>query len=305
MKILVTGGAGFIGSNIIDSYILNGHDVVVLDNFYSGKKEYINPKATFYEMDVTDKKISDIFSKERFDIVNHHAAQMNVRLSVEDPIFDAKINVLGILNLLENCRKYGVKKFIFASSGGAVYGDQDKYPISEDAKRKPYSPYGMSKKISEDYIDYFHRIYGLKYTNLRYPNVYGPRQNPHGEAGIVAIFLDLLINNQNVKIYGDGTQIRDYIFISDVVKANNIVLNKGDNNSFNVGTGVPTNVNQIYEKLKKITNSNGVSVNVSKKEGDVMKNYLNSGKAKSFLDWEHKIDLDQGLKLTYEWFRTK
>jgi len=305
MKILVTGGAGFIGSSIVDSYILNGHDVVVLDNLYSGRREFVNKKAIFYERDITDKKISDIFKKEKFDIVNHHAAQMNVRFSVEDPLFDAKVNVLGILNLLENCRKYDIRKFIFASSGGAVYGDQNSYPISEETDRKPDSPYGMSKKISEDYIDYFHRKNGLKYTNLRYPNVYGPRQNPHGEAGIVAIFLSLLKDNNNVQIFGDGNQIRDYVFVSDVVKANNIVLNKGDNNSFNIGTGIPTTVNKIYEKIKKITHSKGYAVNVPKKEGDVFKNYLNCKKAERLLGWKYKVDLDEGLKLTYEWFKNK
>jgi len=304
MKILVTGGAGFIGSHIVDSYISKGHDVVILDNLYSGNKENINKKAVFYQMDVTDKNISKIFEKEKFDVVNHHAAQMNVRFSVENPLFDANVNVLGILNLLDNCKKYRVKKFIFASSGGAVYGDKDKYPISEEESRRPDSPYGMSKKISEDYINYYHRTCGLKYICLRYPNVYGPRQTPHGEAGVIAIFLGLLLQDKDVQIYGDGGQIRDYIFVSDVVEVNNLALSN-DNNYFNVGTGVPTSVNQIYRKLKEISKSKGNYVNVPKKEGDVMKNYINSDKARKLLGWKYKIDLDEGLRLTYEWFKNK
>ena len=303
MKILVTGGAGFIGSHVVDSYIFLGHDVVIVDNLSTGKKEFINPKAKFYHLDLLDTKLEDIFKKERFDIVNHHAAQMNVRHSVEDPLFDARVNILGTLNVLENCRKYDLKKIIFASSGGAVYGDQEFYPIKEDVERKPNSPYGMSKKICEDYLSYFNYNHNLKFTALRYPNVYGPRQNPHGEAGVVSIFLSLLMENKNVQIYGNGNQTRDYVFVQDVVNANNLVLSKGDNEFFNVSTGIPTNVNQIYEKLKLMTESKSKAVNIEQKVGDVLRNYLSWDKARSILNWNYKVSLDEGLDLTYKWFK--
>ncbi len=304
MKILVTGGAGFIGSQIVDSYIDSGHDVVILDNLSSGKKEFINKKARFYYLDILDKKLEKIFEKENFDVVNHHAAQMNVRRSVEDPLYDSKINILGTLNILENCLKYNIKKIIFASSGGAVYGDQKIYPIKEEFERKPNSPYGMSKKFCEDYLSYFNRNYGLKFVSLRYPNVYGPRQNPYGEAGVVSVFLSLLIKGNNVTIYGDGEQIRDYIFINDVVAANNFALHKGKNDFINIGTGVPISVNEIYKKLKTITNSKGKTTHVKKKVGDVLINYLNSEKAKKILGWEPKVSIDEGLRLTYKWFES-
>lgn len=303
MKILVTGGAGFIGSHIVDSYLSNGHEVVIVDDLSTGKKEFINNKAKFYKLSIVDKDLKYVFKKEKFDIVNHHAAQMNVRFSVEDPLFDAKTNVLGTLNILENCRKYNVKKVIFASSGGAVYGNKERYPIKEDVERKPNSPYGMSKKTCEDYLFYFNNNHGLNFTSLRYPNVYGPRQNLHGEAGVVAVFMGLLMQNKNVKIYGDGEQIRDYIYVKDVVDANNIVLDKGNNDCFNIGTGIPTTVNHIYKKSKKIIGSKGDGVNVAPKEGDVLKNYLDCEKAKSLLKWQYKVKLDEGLNLTYEWFK--
>jgi len=303
MKILVTGGAGFIGSHIVDSYILKGHDVVVIDNLYSGKREFINKKAVFYGMDIVDEKLGDVFKREKFDVINHNAAQMSARFSINSPIFDAKVNVLGILNLLENCRKYDVKKFIFASSGGAIYGEPNILPISENSKKKPISPYGMAKKISEDYLDYFYRMYDLNYLSLRYPCVYGPRQNVKGEVNVIAVFMDLLLKNENVQIYGDGEQIRDYIFISDVVEANNVALYRGDNDTFNIGTGVPTTVNQVYNKIKIITQSIGSGVGVDKGKDDVRKNYLDCKKAKEFLDWRYKVDLDSGLKLTYDWFK--
>src|SRR3989344_5510689 len=260
MKILVTGGAGFIGSHIVDSYILKGHDVVVIDNLYSGKREFINKKAVFYGMDIVDEKLGDVFKREKFDVINHNAAQMSARFSINSPIF-------------------------------------------ENSKKKPISPYGMAKKISEDYLDYFYRMYDLNYLSLRYPCVYGPRQNVKGEVNVIAVFMDLLLKNENVQIYGDGEQIRDYIFISDVVEANNVALYRGDNDTFNIGTGVPTTVNQVYNKIKIITQSIGSGVGVDKGKDDVRKNYLDCKKAKEFLDWRYKVDLDSGLKLTYDWFK--
>ena len=220
MKIIVTGGAGFIGSHIVDAYCALGHDVVILDNFSSGKIENCNPKARIITMDITAEAINNLFEKERFDVLNHHAAQMDVRVSVNDPQFDASTNILGGLNLYEAAKKNGVKKIIFASSGGTVYGEQQEFPASEDHPKQPLSPYGISKLANEHYLYYYKQEYGISSVILRYANIYGPRQNPHGEAGVVAIFTNKLLAGQEPVINGDGLQTRDYVFVSDVVQAN-------------------------------------------------------------------------------------
>ena len=224
MKILVTGGAGFIASQIADAFIDEGNDVFILDNLSTGFEKNVNPKATFIKKDIGDKSLSELFEKEKFDVVNHHAAQMDVRRSVADPAFDANTNILGTINLLQNCIKTGVKKFMFASTGGAVYGEQEYYPADEKHPTSPLSPYGISKLAVEKYLFFYNAQYKLNYTILRYANIYGPRQNPFGEAGVVAIFSTKLLKNEQPVINGSGKQTRDYVFVGDVVKANLITL---------------------------------------------------------------------------------
>ena len=247
MIILVTGGAGFIGSHIADRYIGLGHKVVILDNLSSGNLENVPSEGTFIEGDITDReRVLQIFNDYRIEVVNHHAAQMDVRKSVEDPAYDATVNILGTLNLLEAACQAGVEKFIFASTGGAIYGEQDQYPADERHATNPISPYGVSKLAAEKYIHYYHAQYGLRYFILRYSNVYGPRQNPHGEAGVVAIFCKALANNGQVTINGDGLQSRDYVYVGDVVEANVMALEQEANLLCNVGTGVETDVVTLY-----------------------------------------------------------
>src|SRR5574341_55980 len=227
MRILVTGGAGFIGSHLVDRLIQEGHEVSIVDDLSTGKKKNVNPKAAFYKLDILSPKVERVFKKERPEALFHHAAQMDVRRSVKDPIFDGQVNILGTLNLLEQAVKAGTKRVIFASSGGAVYGDQERFPAGEDHPARPISPYGISKLAGEHYLYYYGRTYGLQWTSLRYANVYGPRQDPFGEAGVVAIFALKLLQNEQPVINGTGKQTRDYVAVDDVVEANMTVLNSG------------------------------------------------------------------------------
>jgi UDP-glucose 4-epimerase len=300
LNILVTGGAGFIGSNVVDRYIELGHNVVIVDNLSTGKKSNLNPKAVFYKVDVQDR-LDKIFEKHKFDIVNHHAAQMDVRKSVEDPLFDAKVNILGIINVLENCVKHKVRKVIFISSGGVVYGQPKKMPPNEDFPYAPESPYGVSKVTSEFYLRYYSAVHGLNFTALRYSNVYGPRQNPEGEAGVVAIFSRQMLKNGTCKIFGDGKQTRDYVFVGDVVEANVAALTKGEGNSFNIGTGVRTSVLDLFNRLAKITGYKILPDYMPARKGELLENYLDASKAKKTLAWSPKISIDDGLKRTAEW----
>ncbi|NIA30353.1 MAG: NAD-dependent epimerase/dehydratase family protein [Actinobacteria bacterium] len=301
MKILVTGGAGFIGSNIVDAYIAAGHDVVVLDNLSTGRIKNLNKKAEFAQLDIQDD-LSALFSKHKFDIVNHHAAQMDVRRSVEDPIFDARTNVLGFINILQNCARSGVKKVIFASSGGAIYGEQDYFPADENHKTQPYSPYGITKLVGEKYLFFYNLTYNLNYVVLRYANVYGPRQNPHGEAGVVAIFIKKLLDGEQPFINGNGEQTRDFVFVRDVVKANVLALDYEQSDIFNVGTGVETNVNQLYQAINKLTGKNMPEKHAPAKEGEQMRSVVDHSKIQTLLGWKQDYDLEQGLKETVEYF---
>lgn len=306
MKILVTGGAGFIASHIVDAYINLGHDVVIVDNLSSGRREFINKKAKFYKADIRDRdKIKDIFTKERPEVLNHHAAQISVRESVLDPINDAEINILGLLNLLEAGRKNGVKKIIFASSGGVVYGEAKQIPTHEDYNPlQPLSPYGVSKLASEYYLNFYYTTYGIQYFALRYSNVYGPRQNPHGEAGVVAIFSLKLLNGEIPIINGDGKQTRDYVYVGDVVEANKIALTSSEGGVFNIGTGIETNVLEIYQNIKEITGSSVSAKHGPAKSGEQKRSCLDSRLAAEKLDWKAKINLDEGLKKTIEYFKS-
>jgi UDP-glucose 4-epimerase len=305
MKILVTGGAGFIGSNIVDALINNGHEVSVVDDLSSGSIENLNPRAKFYELDIRDQSIERIFKENHFDVVNHHAAQMDVRKSVADPIFDASVNIVGSLNLLQNSLKYGVKKIIFASTGGAIYGEQDYFPADELHPTRPLSPYGIAKLSVEKYLFYYKVVHGLEHVILRYANIYGPRQNPHGEAGVVAIFTSKMLSGGQPVINGDGKQTRDYTFVGDVVRANLLALEYEGSDIFNIGTGKETDVNHLFFKLKELTNSQCEERHGDAKAGEQMRSVIDYSKAERMLRWKPAVSLEEGLRITVEYFKNK
>jgi len=305
MKILITGGAGFIASHIAERYIELGHEVVIVDNLVTGKRENLPLKAIFYEVDICDSKLSKIFEKEKPDIVNHHAAQMDVRKSVDDPIYDATVNVLGGLNVMQNCVKHDVQKVIFASTGGAIYGEQDYFPADENHALRPLSPYGITKLTTEKYLYFYQQSYGLKYTILRYANVYGPRQNPHGEAGVVAIFSTKILKGEQPVINGDGKQTRDYIYVGDVVKAGEIALNSADNKIYNIGTGFETDVNVLFNKIKEAMGKDVPEVHGPAKAGEQLRSVLDASLIQKEQGWKPNVSLDNGLKMTVEFFQNK
>jgi len=311
-KVLVTGGAGFIGSHVVDGYLKEGWEVVVVDDLSSGKKEQINVRANFYKLNITDKRLKEIFKKEKFDLINHHAAQINVRASVKDPVFDAKQNIIGSLNLLENCKDFGVKNFIFISSGGAIYGNVSFLPVKETHPKSPLSPYGVSKLTIELYLYFYRKSFDLNYVSLRYANIYGPRQDPFGEAGVVAIFSNKMLKGNVPTIFGDGQQTRDYVFIDDVVEANLLAskkiekLNKKeiistDDLTYNIGTGKEVSVKSLYKKLAILAKFENSPHYSEPREGEVRRICLDPAKARKELGWRPKTPLDEGLKKTVEW----
>ena len=303
MKILVTGGAGFIASHITDAIINEGHSVTVVDNLSTGFEKNVNPKAKFVKADIVDSSLLQLFEKEKFDVVNHHAAQMDVRKSVADPSFDANTNILGTINLLQCCIKTGVKKFMFASTGGAVYGEQSYYPADEIHPTAPLSPYGISKLAVEKYLFFYKSQYDFKYTVLRYANIYGPRQNSKGEAGVVAIFSTKLLANEQPIINGTGKQTRDYVFVGDVVKANLITLKDDACDIYNVGTAKETDVNELFSKLNKLAGSNKEEKHGPAAPGEQMRSVITSEKLFKKFNWKPSTTLDNGLKETVEYFR--
>lgn len=303
MKILVTGGAGFIASQITDAFINEGHQVVILDDLSTGFEKNINPKAKFVKANICDKSIDKLFNEEKFDVVNHHAAQMDVRRSVKDPEFDATTNILGTINLLQNCVKYSVKKFMFASTGGAVYGEQDYFPADEKHSQQPKSPYGISKLAVEKYLFFYHSEYKLNYSILRYANIYGPRQNPFGEAGVVAIFSTRLLKGDQPVINGDGKQTRDYVFVGDVVKANVLALNDQASDVYNIGTGIETDVNQLFNYINVITKAGKVEKHGPAAAGEQLRSVITSDKLFTKFGWRPSTKLEDGLKATVEFFR--
>jgi UDP-glucose 4-epimerase len=305
MKIVVTGGAGFIASHIVDAYIKAGHNVSVIDNFSTGKKENLNPKATLYEMDINDEKINDIFIKEKFDILNHHAAQLDLRFSVKSPIIDAKTNIIGSLNLYEAALSSGIKKIIFASSGGTVYGEQSYFPADEQHPTHPTSPYGIAKLINEHYLYYYKEVHQIDYVALRYANIYGPRQNSLGEAGVIAIFADKMLRNEQPVINGDGLNSRDYVFVSDVVEANIFALNENFSGIFNISTGIETNVNYLFNKLRSLINPGCKELHGEAKTGEQRRSVCSNKKINSFCGWFPKVKLEDGIEKTVEFFKTK
>jgi len=305
LKILVTGAAGFIASQIADAFINEGHSVFVLDNLSTGFEHNVNKKATFIKKDIGDKSLSELFEKEKFDVVNHHAAQMDVRRSVADPAFDANTNILGTINLLQNCVKTGVKKFMFASTGGAVYGEQDYFPADEKHPTSPLSPYGISKLAVEKYLFFYAAQYKLNYTILRYANIYGPRQNPFGEAGVVAIFSTRLLKGEQPTINGSGEQTRDYVFVGDVVKANLLGLSDDKSDIYNIGTGKETNVNELYGMINKIVGKGQEENHGPAAAGEQMRSVITSDKLFKRFNWRPATPIEEGLKKTVEFFKER
>lgn len=304
MKVLVTGGAGFIGSNVVDLYIERGYDVVVVDNLSTGRESNLNPRAKLYKLDIRSSEITEVFERERPDYINHHAAQIDVRRSVTEPIFDADININGSINLLENARRVGVRRFIYISSGGAVYGEPEYLPCDEAHPINPICPYGASKHVVEHYLYMYKEIHDLDYSVLRYANVYGPRQDPLGEAGVVAIFTGKMLAGEQVVINGDGEQTRDFIYVGDCAAAN-LMVTEGENVSgiYNLGSGVATSINEIFSTLKDVTAYQNPPIHGPAKLGETRHIYLTAEKAKQELGWQPTIGLLDGLERTVEYTR--
>lgn len=305
MKVLVTGGAGFIGSHIVDLLIEHNHCVVVVDDLSSGKRENLNPAAKFYELDLCDEKIEEIIMEEKPEVVYHQAAQVSVARSVREPLFDAQVNILGAVRLLESCVKANVGKIVFSSSGGTVYGEVPGVPARETDSFSPMSPYGITKMCFEYYLNFYHHEHGLKYTVLRYGNVYGPRQDPHGEAGVVAIFSQLMLDGKTPKINGDGLYYRDYVYVEDVAAANMAAMNRGDCEAINVGTARPIDVVEIFEEIKKASGFIGDAEYGPARPGDLRRSVLDVSKAASVIEWTPKVSFEEGIKNTVGYFRDR
>ena len=303
MKILVTGGAGFIGSHVVDACLAAGHQVDVLDDLSSGRRSNVASGARLFVHDIRSEAAADLIKAECYETIIHHAAQMDVRRSVADPALDASVNLLGLLNLMEAGRSAGLQKVLFASTGGALYGEPESGPQPENHPTRPMSPYGIAKLTSEHYLYYYEQVYGIAFVALRYGNVYGPRQNPHGEAGVVAIFAQRLLDGQLVTINGDGRQTRDYVYVTDVAQANLSALEyTGPSQAFNIGTGTETDVLTLLEQLRTAL---GLSTRVRHgpaKSGEQMRSVLDCSQAQAHLHWDSKVGMLEGLTLTGRWF---
>ncbi|MBN2312181.1 MAG: NAD-dependent epimerase/dehydratase family protein [Candidatus Hydrogenedentes bacterium] len=298
MKILVTGGAGFIGSHVVDAYIERGHDVVVVDNLATGSRDNLNPKAAFVEIDIGSDQLGAVFAEHAPEVVNHLAAQIDVRLSVEKPLFDAQTNVLGSINVLQNCVDHGVGKFIFASTGGAIYGDAATLPASEEQTPRPLCHYGVAKYCVENYIRLYGTLHGLRYTILRFPNVYGPRQNPRGEAGVCAILTGLMLEGKTPVLYGHGQPLRDYVYVGDIARANALALDAGDGEVLNLGSGKGASVLDIFNGLKEILAFDQEPRLEPLRPGEVENNYITGDRAAAVLGWRPEVELRDGLART-------
>jgi UDP-glucose 4-epimerase len=303
LKILVTGGAGFIGSHLVDGFLEAGHEVVIVDNLYTGRMKNVNSQAIFYLLDIRSQELEKVFQLEGIDAVCHQAAQMDVRKSVENPQFDAQVNILGTLNLLQNCIQYKVKKFLFASTGGAIYGEQQSFPCDENHPTQPVSPYGITKLSVEKYLHFFATEYGLCYCILRYANVYGPRQNPHGEAGVVAIFTKKLLEGIQPIINGDGKQTRDYVFVQDVVRANILGLSYEENDLFNIGTGIETDVNTLFHMINEFCGKKAKEQHGPSMPGEQLRSVISYQKAEKLLSWKPEVVLKNGIQKTVQHFK--
>lgn len=321
MKVLVTGGAGFIGSHLVDAYLEAGYDVAIIDDLSTGRETNLNPNARFHRGDIASPEAVDrVFAEERPDYLNHHAAQIDVRKSVADPAFDARTNVFGTINLLQACIKHGVKRVVFASSGGVVYGEPEYLPADEAHPLIPVSPYGVTKVAGEKYLGCYAAVHGLPYVALRYGNVYGPRQDPLGEAGVVAIFCQAMLGGNEVKIFGDGEQLRDYVYVGDVARANLLATETdlatevalatspgsvgpgGKGVAINIGTAVGSSVNDLYRSLAATLDYDGQPVFRPPREGEIEQTYLTNDLARELLGWRPEVDLDAGLALTAKYF---
>jgi UDP-glucose 4-epimerase len=309
-KVLITGGAGFIGSHVADAYLVEGYEVTVLDNLSSGRREHVPSGARFVQADIGSPDARALLETGGFVVLNHHAAQMDVRVSVENPTFDAQANILGLLNLLEGARRGGVRRVVFASSGGVVYGEGERLPHAETAPKLPVSPYGVSKLASEYYLAAYAQLYGLESVSLRYSNVYGPRQNPHGEAGVVAIFGNRLRHGKSLTVYGNGEQTRDYVYVGDVARANLAAarwrvpaVGVLDDAAFNIGTGVETSVNHLARLMIEAAGGVGRVDHGPARAGELMRSALATAKAERELSWQPKTALADGLRLTYQWLK--
>jgi UDP-glucose 4-epimerase len=309
MKVLVTGGAGFIGSHVADGLLAAGHRVVVVDNLHTGDRANVPQGATFYEADITDReRMAAIFADEQIEAVSHQAALANVRESMADPVGYARVNVLGSLTLLELARQQQCRKFVFASTGGAVYGegaspDNSRLPFTERSWPQPKDNYGANKLSVEYHLDLYYQNYGLPYVALRYPNVYGPRQNSKGEAGVVAIFAEAMLADQPTRITGQGTQQRDFTFVGDIARANLFALTGNAVGIFNVGTGVPTDINTVHRTLTTLIGYRHAPTYTAQPVGEVLATYLDSHKAAANLGWTAQVSLEEGLRQTVAWFR--
>ena len=303
MRVLVTGAAGFIGSHLVDALLTEGSDVLALDDLSRGRRDQVNPAAEFTRMDVADPRLVDLVAAHRPDVVFHLAAQIDVRRSVADPVADAQTNVVGTVNILHASAQHGVRRVVFASSGGAIYGDTDVIPTPESHELRPASPYGTAKLCGEAYGTLYQRMRGLEFTALRYANVYGPRQDPHGEAGVVAIFAQHLLRDEPVRINGDGLQTRDYVYVDDVVRANLAAMASRTPDAINIGTGVETDVDGLYERLRRISGTEAPAVHADAKPGEQRRSCLDIRHARTTLGWEPAVALDDGLRLTADYFR--
>lgn len=299
----MTGGAGFIGSNLADSLLSLGHEVAVVDNLSTGFRENLNPKARFYQLSIRDTALSTVFEREKPQLVDHHAAQIDVRKSTDDPVADAEDNILGSLNVITNCLKFGVGRIVYASSGGAVYGDPQYLPADENHPVNPVSQYGVSKHTVEHYLHLYSTLHGLDYAVLRYANVYGPRQNPFGEAGVVAIFATQMLTGKQPTIFGPGDKTRDYAHVSDVVEANILALERGRNSILNIGTGVETSDQQVFDTLAGVLGHKGRPIYAPVRKGEVYRICLECSKARRELGWTPRVSLQQGIANTAEYYR--
>jgi UDP-glucose 4-epimerase len=306
MKIMVTGGAGFIGSHVVDVMIAAGHDVSVVDNLWErggGKREHVNPKARFYQVDIRDQKLVEVFEKEQPQVICHHAAQHSVKISVDDPVHDAQVNILGLINLLQCATRFKAQKIMFASSG-ATYGNVEQMPVREDTPQRPVSPYGITKMATEHYLRVWKDLYGLDYTFFRYGNVYGPRQDPTGEAGVIAIFARAILDHRPVRIDWDGEQQKDYVYVNDVARANLLALGRGSGEAFCIATEQGTSVNALYQGLADIIGHEVEIIKAPKRPGDVYLTYFDCSKARQQLGWQAEVSMPEGLRLTVDYFRS-
>jgi len=303
MRILITGGAGFIASHISESYLREGHQVAIVDDLSRGKEENIPQGTHFYRVNILDSQLEEVFSRERPEVVNHHAAQIDVRKSITDPVIDAKINILGTLSLLKWAQRYGTRQVIFASSGGTIYGEEGSFPFSEEVPPRPKSPYGLSKYVGECYLELYRILFGMDSVILRYSNVYGPRQDPMGEAGVVAIFCQNILDGKPLTVFGDGTQTRDYVFISDVVEANLLTLKVKGSHILNIATGMETSVNDLIHLLEDLLTEPLPRNEAPARPGELQRSCLAISSAQATLGWRPRVGLAEGLKETFRWFQ--